>query len=78
MSIDIIKIHQFTIEMIKILREKLKIYKDTWKTIYLDNLIHKLKEQVKEISYRNNIKRTKRQLLHIANYCYFIYQRLND
>jgi len=78
MSIDIIKIHQFSTEMIKILREKSKIYKDIWKITYLDNLINKLKKQIKTIDYRNNIKRTKRQLLHIANYCYFIYQRLND
>jgi len=69
--------------MEKILNEKKSKYNDTWKTANLSFLIGKLKEQLDSIdiiSLRRNIskEKTKRKLIHISNYCFFLYTRINE
>ena len=61
-----------------ILKEKFKKYDTTWKTIKIYNLKDKLKQQLNSMSIIFNPIRAKRQILHIANYCYFIWYRLNN
>jgi len=71
--------YKFFIQMEKILNEKRHKYKgDTWKISNLDFLLSKLKEQLDSIDYTENKEQTKRKIIHIANYCFFIYSRLNS
>jgi len=79
-------IKKFTDEMIKILQEKLPEYTNTWKTVDLKTLQNKMKEQIEKGNIFNVILRdsyitkekTRRRLLHIANYCFFLYNRIED
>ena len=79
-------IKKFTDEMIKILQEKLPEYTSTWKTVDLKTLQNKMKEQIEKGNIFNVILRdsyitkekTRRRLLHIANYCFFLYNRIED
>lgn len=72
------QIEKFQNEMITILNDKFNKYKDTWKTVKFHKLYENLDFQIdklfKNISLTN--QELKRTLIHIANYCYFIYIRL--
>lgn len=68
---------KFMKAMLEILEEKQKDYKDTWKTANLDFLQDLLIEQTITLVPTNS-KRSKRKLIHIANYCYFLYTRIEQ
>ena len=76
------KLKEFTIEMSNILEEKFEKYKDSWKTTSIGELRPKIGEQMKGITdiimtgYEFDREKVKRKLLHIANYCFFLYNRL--
>jgi len=70
--------YRFFIQMEKILNEKKDKYKDTWKTANLHFLLEKLKEQLDSIDYKDDIEKTIRKIIHIANYCFFIWNILNS
>lgn len=82
------ELKEFVDGMIKILEEKRLKYKDTWKTIPIAELKAKLDKQtenwvIDSIILINSIipenkENTKRNLIHIANYCYFLYSRLSE
>ena len=70
---------EFVLEMEKILTEKFEKYQNTWQTCNLGTLIGKLHEQVNQlVILKEDNKKAKRTLLHIANYCYFLYIRLTE
>lgn len=73
-------IKNFTEEMEKILKEKYKKYKDGWKETNIYELRRLLNKQFSKLTiyndYENNrkhLEETKRKLIHITNYCLFIY-----
>jgi len=68
----------FQKEMLNILKQKNKKYNDTWKTSDIYYLKNKLRKQLDSTFFHNpeKVKRAKRQLLHIANYCYFLYTKI--
>lgn len=71
-------LEKFAEQMEEILEEKSKQYQDFWRTCNLGTLAGKLKAQVRKLVFFKNYKsRAKRTLIHIANYCYFIYNRLD-
>ena len=91
--IDDMLLEEFGEEMKKILEAKLPEYQDTWKTVPLGTLKHKLIKQLggvvfyisdllpKELAQKVDIEhrnKMKRKLLHIANYCFFLYSRLKE
>jgi len=63
--------------MQEILNEKFPKYRNTWKTVELDYLLYKLRNKLIPLSLEMPLK-AKRELVHIANYCYFLYSRLGD
>lgn len=69
-----IKIAKFTNEMTKILEEKLPIYEDSWKTCDLIILQNKLAKQLDKPRFFLD----KRALIHVANYCFLIAERLGE
>lgn len=72
-----LKLTEFRNEMLKILTKKFDKHQDSWKYVDIEYLIIKLKEQLKRIYLDNNHNESnKKRLLHIANYCYLIYQKL--
>ena len=72
-------IDEFGYEMEDILLEKLSKYKDTWKTVSINTLISDMNEQIKKLpTIFLDKKKTRRTLLHIANYCFFLYNRLGE
>ena len=82
------ELKEFIDEMIKILEEKRPKYKDTWMKCGIETLKTKLNEQtenwfIDSVILKNSIipenkENTKRNLIHIANYCYFLYSRLSE
>jgi len=73
----------FNYAMLKIIEEKEKKYKEQWKTDDVYLLADKLQltnELLYTIASFNGIEkeRSKRLLLHLANYCFFLYTRLGD
>ena len=82
------ELKEFIDEMIKILEEKRPKYQDTWKKVPIAELKAKLDKQMENwvidsIIMINSIvpenkKNTKRNLIHIANYCYFLYIRMSE
>ena len=58
--------------------EKLSKYKDTWKTVSIGELKTKMDKQVGKLSNTSDKEKARRTLLHIANYCFFLYNRLGD
>ena len=78
-DINPIKLAEFRNEMMEILKEKFDKYQNIWKNSETEYLLFKLKQQLKQIRlYTVNSEITKRKLLHIANYCYFIYEKLKE
>jgi len=86
-------LEKFREEMKKILDEKLPKYQDTWKIVPLGSLKHKIVKQLgglvfhisdllpRELAQKVDIahkNKMKRKLLHIANYCFFLYTRLKE
>ncbi len=85
---------EFTKKQIEILKIKEISYKDTWKTNdisiikkFMDSQIDRLSALIKRIeearplmikNQYHNIERAKDALLDIANYAFFLYQRLGD
>ena len=79
------RLQKFVEEMENILDEKSEKYQDGWKFAKINKLLESLKKQLKTIepsAYENsNInrrinKRNRRILLHIANYCFLVSERL--
>jgi hypothetical protein len=77
-------LEEFKEEMNKILKEKYPKYKDSWKCDGIGIIRDKMDYQMKSIS---NIimscvdwdqKEVKRKVLHIANYCLFLYNKLSE
>ncbi|KKL74693.1 hypothetical protein LCGC14_2062350 [marine sediment metagenome] len=74
----------FIKEMEIILKEKEPKYKSTWKTIGLGLLRTKLKEHLKSITdcllagVDWDRERVKRDIIHIANYSFFLYKILKE
>nr|BDI55166.1 MAG: nucleotide pyrophosphohydrolase, MazG-like [uncultured archaeon] len=77
------EVDEFADEMIEILEEKTEKYKDiTWEMVTIDTLKAKMTDQITALDYY--IKRglakekhfARRKLIHIANYCFFLYNRL--
>ena len=79
---------KFVKEMIKVLDEKYEKYQDSWKDTNSGDLRAKLKEQVENL---NNIitsntefkkpgyeEKVRRILIHIANYCCFLYDKFGE
>ena len=80
-----IEAYEFGYEMEEILQEKLSKYKDSWKTTSILKLHNKMIEQIEkmphiEYHHLTDIDRIKarRRLIHIANYCFFLYNRLGE
>ncbi|KKL89884.1 hypothetical protein LCGC14_1910180 [marine sediment metagenome] len=69
-------------KMFDVLEEKFEKYRDSWKTIPIGELRPKINEQIQIISdiISTDIdwdrEQVKRKLLHIANYCFFLYSKL--
>jgi len=72
------KLANFMLRMDEILKEKSEKYKDLWEICNLGILVGKLKEQVNKLVITEDIENPKRTVLHIANYCLFIYNRLQE
>ena len=74
-------IKKFAEEMEKIIDEKFEKYQDGWEEAQLYDLKHSLNEQFEKLAVNpyipNSFKKTKRNLIHIANYCLFIFTKLN-
>ncbi len=74
----------FTTEMMDMLKEKFGKYEDSWKDNSLGELRAKMDEQIKEISNIISPKidfdrgQVKRKLIHIANYCSLLYNKLEE
>ena len=70
----------FIEEMEKILDEKFDEKQDSWKEESLDSLGTKLQDQVSNYVLRNHLKHRdpKRTIIHVANYCLFIFTKLNE
>jgi len=81
---------EFTKKQIGILKIKEEIYKDAWKWCHSTDLIKRMKEQIKKFdgfieTIQSNFKpqpeatvNAKETLVDIANFCFFIYERLGD
>jgi len=70
---------KFAKAMEKILNEKEEKYNDMWTICELKELMEKLQDQVDSIVKLDiNEHLAMRRLIHIANYCYFLYNRLNN
>ena len=82
-NIDWKSFDKFMKEMTDILYKKFKKYGFTWKTVDISYLINNLQNQIyklkltpsKILSYGKESMNT---LVDMANYCYFLYSRLND
>ena len=72
--IDFKTLDVFNTERIKILIEKYPRYEHTWENIDFLELKHRLLKCVNTLGLTSD--KTPRKLLHIANYCYFLYTRL--
>jgi len=79
------ELQQFAEEMEKILDEKFEKYQDGWKFAEISKLLDSLRFQLETIEpsdyedsivNRNINKRNRRTLLHVANYCFLISNRL--
>lgn len=73
-----IDLSTFAEEMKKVLDEKFEQYKDSWKTMDLGFLKYKLDDMAKNTYVYKPESNPKRKLIHIANYCYFLYNRLAE
>lgn len=69
---------KFIKNMIDVLDIKNIKYKNTWKDVSIQILINKLNRHVKILSTSKDNLVIKKQLIHISNYCYFIYTRLSN
>lgn len=78
-----IVVKEFCFEMEDILLEKLPFYKNSWKTAGIGELRTKMNKQIKDISDIMMVgpdwdrEKVKRKLLHIANYCFFLYSKID-
>ena len=70
------ELNEFVNKMLEVLIEKQEKYKDTWKTCDFLRLKGQLFNRANELGITS--KSTKRKLIHIANYCYFLYTRLEN
>lgn len=60
-----------------ILKEKHKEHQDLWKTCNVEVLTDRLFRQIRTLVLGIlTPQRIKRKLIHIANYCFFLYTRL--
>ena len=75
-NIEPIKLAEFRNEMMYILKKKSNKYQNTWKNVEIDYLLYKLKKQLSRINLKDTNKYIQKRLLHIANYSYLIYQKL--
>jgi len=75
-DINPVKLAEFRNEMMEILKEKFDKYQNTWKYVDIDYLLFKLKKQLNRIDINDNHRYIQKRLLNVANYCYFIYERL--
>ena len=72
----------FSYLMKEVLNEKFPKYNDSWKNTGIGELRAKIDEQMKDISdiivekidWDKEI--VKRKLIHVANYCYFLYNNI--
>jgi len=77
---------KFQKNMINVLIEKAEKYKNKWKTTGYNGIFFKLTSIVNSMinitnitnMNPNNPKKTQRKLIHIANYAYFLYTRLES
>lgn len=79
--IDLSNLSNFGFEMQKVIDKKKEKHKDTWKDTNLNDLRDLMEE--KTFEWRSNrevlhYEREERLLIHIANYCYFLYSRLME
>ncbi len=72
------ELKEFIDEMIKILEEKRPKYQDTWETIPFSTLRAKMDKQIENLSQITTKRKYRRSLTHIAIYCYFLRNRMND
>lgn len=63
-------------QMYHIQVEKAEKYKETWKVCDTKFLIEKMKKQVLKLQLFKGLEDEKRRLIHIVNYCFFLYERL--
>ncbi|KKN23878.1 hypothetical protein LCGC14_0900500 [marine sediment metagenome] len=72
----------FVKKMEKVLKEKEPKYENNWENIPIGELRTKMNEQIKNIStilmsgVTWDKKKVKRSLVHIANYCYFMHNKI--
>jgi len=75
------KLLTFVNQMIVILKEKEKENpNDLWKSLELGFLKYHLDKQINKpflLDGKENQERTKRNMIHISNYCFFIWSRIN-
>lgn len=75
---------EFGYEMEDVLEEKFPKYKDSWKNASISELRTKMDKQIFFISKIITTKiewdkeKVRRKLLHVANYCFFLYNRLGE
>lgn len=70
---------EFAIEMNKVIEEKKEKHKELWKEVPMENLIDLFDEQISEWRTKRHSMHYSvemRKMIHIANYCCFIYYRL--
>lgn len=68
---------KFVEEMEKVMEEKAG-EKGIWRQQTLENLKLELEKQVKNLIFHSTYNdRAKRSLIHIANYCFFLYENID-
>ncbi|KKN53358.1 hypothetical protein LCGC14_0603280 [marine sediment metagenome] len=77
-------VDEFTNKMNHMLEEKFPKYKDSWRDTNIGDLRTKIGEQMKGITdimmtgYEFDREKVKRKLIHIANYCLFTYNKMDE
>ena len=70
---------EFATEMIKVLNEKTEKYKGDWETTHVNTLLKCIEDQLEKLKdpiLNDGIPYRKRRLLHIANFCFLLYNKL--